>query len=123
MMQDRHDNELAAFYREAIARARAYLNGIYPVEDFRESDKDFHHVLNQNKSSSVWRITAIGKLRTFTFYIAIPQTFPDSFPKLYLSEIDYAEISPVPHVDKNRFVCTQDPATVVLNDGQPGEAI
>ena len=123
MMQDRHDNELAAFYREAIARARAYLNGIYPVENFRESDKDFHHVLNQNKSSSVWRITAIGKLRTFTFYIAIPQTFPDSFPKLYLSEIDYAEISPIPHVDRNRFVCTRNPDTVVLNDGQPGEAI
>jgi molybdopterin/thiamine biosynthesis adenylyltransferase len=122
-MQDPHDNGLTSFYRDAIARARAYLNGIYLVEDFRESDKDFLHVLNQNKSFYIWRITVTGELRTFTFYVAIPQTFPDSFPKLYLSEADYAEISPIPHIDKNRFVCTRDPATTVLNDGQPGEAI
>lgn len=123
MTQDRHGKALATFYKEAIAKGRAYLDELYPVEDCPPSDKDAHNILNLNKNSSVWRITVTGKLRTFTFYVAIPQTFPDSFPKVYLSEIDYAEISPVPHVDKNRFVCTRDTATAVLNDAQPGEAI
>jgi len=123
MTQDRHDKALETFYKEAITKGRAYLAELYPVEDCFPSDKDAHHILTLNKNSSVWRITANGKLRDFKFYVAIPHTFPDSFPKFYLSEADYAEIGPVPHVDKNRFVCTRDTATAVLNDTQPGEAI
>ena len=75
MTQDRHDKALETFYKEAITKGRAYLAELYPVEDCFPSDKDAHHILTLNKNSSVWRITANGKLRDFKFYIAIPQAY------------------------------------------------
>lgn len=122
-MQDQHDTTLTGFYKEALAKARAYLEKTYQIEDGLDRDASAQHVSRLNEGSTVWRIKANGTERSFTFLVAIPHTFPDKPPKFYLTEGDSRAFDRVPHVDKNRLVCTRDSSVVVLNDAQPGEAI
>lgn len=122
-MQDQHDTSLSVFYKEALAKARAYLEETYQIEDGPDHDADVQHVSRLNEGSRVWGIKANGTERSFTFLVAIPHTFPDKPPKFYLTEGDSKAFGRVPHVDTNRLVCTRDSAVVVLNDTQPGEAI
>lgn len=122
-MQDQHSNTLQSFYQEALSKAHAYIKSYYRIENNLRGDKDATHISELNPGSTIWRIEAPGKERSFTFFIAIPPTFPDILPKFYLTEKDFLSFGRIPHVDKNRFVCTRDPAVIVLNDSKPGEAI
>ena len=123
MMQDQHSNTLQSFYQEALAKTYAYIESYYRIENSLRGDKDATHISELNPGSTIWRIEAPGKERSFTFFIAIPPIFPDILPKFYLTEKDFLSFGRIPHVDKNRFVCTRDPAVIVLNDSKPGEAI
>jgi len=123
MTQDQHENLLRIYYREALSKTRAYLESRYKIDNDLGNDKDAKHVHQLNPTSTIWRITATGIKRSFTFLVAIPPTFPDNLPKFYLTEKDFLDFGFIPHVDKNRFVCTRDPAVVVLNDSYPGEAL
>ena len=110
------------FYKEAINKAKQYLSNKYPLEICNKDDEDFP----QNISDApyvVWKIKVENELHPLTLIITIPKTFPDKLPKIYLSKRDYADIAPIPHVDKNRFVCTRDPNVVFINEDKIGEAL
>jgi molybdopterin/thiamine biosynthesis adenylyltransferase len=122
-MPDPHKNLLTFFYESRINEAKAYLKARYPLTVCDVNDHEVREIPKSLPKEFVpyefWRL----ELQEFTFIVAIPNTFPDTFPKIYLPERDYERIYPVPHVDKNRFVCTRDPEVVVINDAKPGEAL
>lgn len=122
-MPDPQNNLLTSFYESRINEARIYLNAKYHLDVCDVNDHELREILKSLPKEFVpyefWTL----ELQEFTFIVAIPNTFPDTLPKIYLPKSDYAKISPVPHVDKNRFVCTRDPEVVVINDKKPGEAI
>ena len=101
---------------------RAYLEVRYKIEDKLSEEKNAHHVSQLKPGWTIWRIIAPGEQDIFTFYIAIPPTFPDQLPKFYLCEDQFVKFGQLPHVDRYRMVCTRNEEVVVLNDSQPGEA-
>lgn len=121
-MPDQPENPLLTFYADTIAKAKSFLQSRCAVEELQDG-VDYEHVRKLNSGARVWRITAQGKARGFTFCVAIPPTFPDCLPQFYLSEQDFISIGKMPHIDMNRFICTRDTAVVVANDDKPGEAI
>lgn len=127
-MQGRHENLLTKFYKNSIQRAKCYLESKYSLITCNTNDEGVSDIVQSLSQvppeyKEFWKIEINASIRHFTFILAIPSTFPDIFPKVYLSKKDYQEIYPVPHLDKNRFVCTRDPEVAVLNDKKSGEAI
>lgn len=124
-MQDRHDNLLTIFYEKSIQEAKRYLETKYLLTTCNAKDEEILEISRGLPSEyrEFLKIELDGSLRHFTFILSIPDTFPDTFPKIHLTKKDYEEIYPVPHVDKNRFVCTRDPDVVSLSDKKSGEAL
>ena len=124
-MQGRHENMLRTFYTKAIQDTRKYLEE--SGYDLETCEKDDKNILENVRKIQVlfrefWKIKITRGSRVITLVLAIPNTFPDMFPKIYLSKKDFQEIYPIPHLDQNGFICTRDPEVVVLNDTKPGEA-
>ena len=125
MMQDRHDNLLTGFYEKSIQEAKRCLETKYLLTPCNAKDEEILEISRGLPSEyrEYLKIELDGSLRHFTFILSIPDTFPDTFPKIYLTKKDYEEIYPVPHVDKNRLVCIRDPDVVSLSDRKSGEAL
>lgn len=121
-MQGQHNSLLQEFYEQCIHKAKEYLESRYLLETCSKTDKDYPENLT-SESCIVWKIVVQNDLRPLTCIIALPNTFPDELPKIYLSRRDYLEIAPIPHLDNNRFFCTRDPNVVSVNEDKPGEAI
>lgn len=124
-MQDRHENMLRTFYTKAIQNTRKYLKGSgYDLETCEKDDKDIPEIVRKTQASyrEFWKIKITRDSRLITLVLAIPNTFPDTFPKIYLSAKDFQEIYPIPHLDQNGFICTRDPEVAVLSDTMPGQA-
>jgi len=126
-MPDPHNSLLASFYTCKIEAAKSYLKIRYPLTVCDAGDKEVKEISKRLPEglvpSEFWKLQIDGSLQKFTFLIAVPNSFPDSFPKIYLQKKDYEKISPIPHLDKERFICTRDPEVVVLNDLKSGEAV
>ena len=124
-MQGRHENMLRTFYTKALQDTRKYLKESgYDLETCEKDDKDIPEIVRKTQASyrEFWKIKITGDLRVITLILAIPNTFPDTFPKIYLSKKDFQEIYPIPHLDQNGLICTRDPEVVVLSDTKPGQA-
>ena len=124
-MQGRHENMLRTFYTKAIQNTRKYLEGSgYDLETCEKDDKDIPENVRKIQASfrEFWKIKITRDSRVITLVFAIPNTFPDTFIKIYLSTKDFQEIYPIPHLDQNGFICTRDPEVVVLSDTEPGQA-
>lgn len=50
-------------------------------------------------------------------------SFPYSFPKIYLLEEFYNKIKPIPHINDEGFICTFDSNVVIPNPNRPGELL
>lgn len=124
-MQDQHNHLLRFFYKSCIEKTKQYLKGKYSIVTYNldEKDEEISEIPKSEDLAEIWQLKYKGTSRNFTFLIFVPQTFPDTFPKIYLSKKDYKEIYPIPHLDRNRFVCTRDPEVVVLNENKPEEAL
>ena len=122
MMQDQHKPHIQDFYDQCISKAKQYLESRYTLETCSKDDRDYPRNLTDD-SWIAWKLKLPNDLYPLTYILAVPNTFPDNLPKIYLSKNNYSDISPIPHVDNNRFVCTRDPEVVLINEEKPGEAI
>lgn len=127
-MPDQHEAILNNFYKDIIQKAKQYLESKYSLTICNQEDEDISEITQTLSHTNpnykeFWKIEVTGSYRHFTLILAIPDTFPDSFPKIYLTKKEYQKIYPIPHLDKNRFVCTRDPEVTVLNDKKPEEAV
>ncbi len=122
MIEDLHKSSLASFYKELIKKAKNLLIKKYSAVQIDKNDNDFPSNIN-SKKFIFFKVHIEANKYPLVLIIAIPNHFPDEFPKIYISEKNYSEIGQIPHVDKNRFVCTKDPNIAVLNDNRPDLAL
>ena len=122
-MPDQHKINLGSYYEQIRTRAYAYLQSHYSVNHDLVNGVDFNHVSKLNPDWTIWSVTVDGESRSYLLFIAIPPTFPDEVPKIYLAKNEFLEIGPTPHVDKDQEICTRDRSLIVINDEQPGRAV
>jgi len=125
MMPDPHNESLSVFYNYVTQQAHDYVAGRFTLQDLDDGDKEVAELKlpSSGKPYKFWKVDVAGETETYGLIVAIPWCFPDAFPRIYLSSSDYERLKPLPHVDRNRFVCTRDPRVCVLNDRIPGEAV
>jgi len=116
------NSKIINLYKDYIEKTKKYLENKYYLEICDSSDEDFPPNL-LDKSWYVWKIKFEEDFQILSLIVAVPTSFPDTFPKIYLSKKDFLNFYPIPHVDKNRFVCTRNPNVVYINDDKPGEAL
>lgn len=121
-MQGQHKSSIQSFYDQCIQKAKEYLESMYPLEHCSKTDKDYPEHLSGD-SWIVWKLKIQNDLYPLTYILAIPDSFPDKLPEIYLSKKDHSAIAPIPHVHNNRLVCTRDPNIVSINEEKPGEAV
>lgn len=122
MMQGQHKIKLTSFYEEKIRDAKKHLEKKFPLKPCTSDDEDYPPNIDDN-SWIVWKINTEKAEYSFNLLIAIPNTFPDYLPKIYLSKKDYEKVCPIPHVDVNRFICTRDENVVFFDDDKAEEAL
>lgn len=75
----------------------------------------------------IWRIdTEVGMgsfQRDVELQLAFDEFFPYTIPRIYLSKRSFEEIYPIPHLDKNRFICTYRDETTILDVNKPFEIV
>lgn len=112
---------LREYYDKAINIAKNYLEKIYPLEQCAYNDTDYPQNIDP-KDYTAYKFNVSVINEKVTIIIAFPSTFPDNLPKFYLSKNDFHRFSPLPHVDKYRFICTRDSEVVSFNQDKVGEA-
>lgn len=83
--------------------------------------------LPKREFSEIWEIKTEIEVGSFqkevTMFIAFEDFFPLTIPCIYLSKECFENIYPIPHVDKNRFVCTFHTDSLILDVDKPFEIV
>lgn len=122
MMPDQLYDGIKNFYSNSQKKAIKSLKETFDAKLCLVGDEDFPKQLN-DKYWTVYKLQVDISKNIKSLLIAIPLTFPDSIPKIYLSKSEYEIIGDLPHVDKNRFVCTRNIDVILLNENKPDEAV
>ena len=81
------------------------------------------HKLFKDKFKEVWKVTTEVEVGSFqkeiSLYVAFEESFPLTIPRIYLSKESSYEIGLIPHVDKDRFVCTFHTDALILDAENP----
>ena len=130
MTRDRPRIMLSDFYNKSIEQARAGLEKKYkfPVCDLENHEIDsIATKLPQSckPCSNYWKIELpIPNFKdTIQLIVAVPDRFPDYFPKIYLSELSFKQVWPIPHLEINGALCARSDYTTALNDQRPDSAL
>jgi hypothetical protein len=71
----------------------------------------------------LWKIKTEVEVDTFQkeidLLIVFEEFFPLTIPRIYLSKESFDGINPIPHVDKNRFICTFHTDSLFLDTNNP----
>jgi len=121
-MEDRPKSALSEYYQESISRINEYLESKYCAKPVTKDDNDVPPIPNTDRFI-FFKLKVSDTELPKTLILAIPFHFPDSLPRIYLSKEDYSKLAPIPHVDKNRFVCTREPDIAHVNEKRQEEAI
>jgi len=123
-MEDQHKSIsiLVEYYRESIDRIKKHLESKYCAKPITKDDDDFPSISNSD-NFIFFKLKVDDTELPLALILAIPIHFPDSLPRIYLTKEDYSKLVPIPHVDKNRFVCTRDPNTAHINEKKQEEAV
>jgi len=117
-------SKISDFYKTTQNEALTVLESVFDATECPLDDQDFPLDITSKEKWIVRKIsTHISDNKLIDLVVAIPPTYPDNLPKIYLSKSAFEELSPLPNVDNNRFICTRDAEVVFLNDAKPGEAI
>jgi hypothetical protein len=115
-----HDTS-EADYIDAVAAARRMVAGVYDLTDVGV------RVLAgriQRRYRAVWRINIKGEgLPVQHLFVALPFTFADELPDVYLPEAIVRDGARIPHLDESLQLCTFDDGNAWPNPNEPGEAV
>jgi hypothetical protein len=121
MMEDQVDSQLESEYAAATERARRFVAGRYLLEECEKTEPDYP--TTGGPWREVWRVQMPEFDRPTDFILAIPPTFPDRMPKVYLTISIAEELTQIPHVDNNRLLCAYDEEMAKSNADRPGEIV
>jgi len=114
---------LLRYYKDLLNEALTSLAKRYKLTRCLPNEEDYPENLPRLKAYDVWRVDIDGHAEVQELLVAIPSTFPDALPKIYLPKDAFSRIYPIPHVDRHRFVCTRDSDQVFIAEDMAGEAI
>lgn len=106
------DLELAAVYDAARRQARIAVGARYSL---------IHFPPERLGAPEHWLVEVTVDSKPLGLLVLVPATFPDRLPKVYLA-IDF-DIEPgrVPHLGRDKLVCTFDESSVLPNPDLPGD--
>jgi hypothetical protein len=118
MMGAPADTQLEGYYADATNRARRFVASRYVLEECPPASPDYPG--QQQSWREVWsvRVAPLDELQNFI--LAVPHTFPDDLPKVYVPVRVVGEIKQIPHLDAGRLLCTFDEVTAKPNADDPG---
>ena len=118
-MADQPDTALDREYAETAGRVRRFLISEYELEEVLASSSDYP---SANKNwRAVWRIPVHVPSGEVVLLIAIPATFPDELPTVYLTDDieENASGRPIPHLSGSDEFCTFDKNEIRINADNP----
>lgn len=118
-MADQPDTALDREYAETAARVRRFLLGEYELEEVPVSSSDYPPA--KKNWRAVWRMPVRVLSGEAVFLIAVPATFPDELPTVYLpgDVTDNAAGRTIPHLNKDHEFCTFDRNEIRINADDP----
>ncbi len=79
--------------------------------------------LPKKNFAEIWKIETEVQTSIFQkeieLYVAFDEFFPLSIPRIYLSQKSFDEVKYIPHVDKERHICTFHSDTLILDTENP----
>ena len=118
-MDGQADSQLDRAYQKAVAQARRLLASRYALQECLPSSADYPSTRSDLRE--VWRVTVNGDTAPQDFIVAVPYTFPDVLPRIYLPVETGESRRDIPHLDRNRFLCGYDETTARPNADDPGQ--
>src|ERR1044072_2630698 len=118
-MADQPDTALDREYAETAARVRRFLLSEYELEEAHPSSSDYPPVKSHWRA--VWRVHVPTASREAMLLIALPKTFPDDLPTVYLPADVKEKVSgrTIPHLNGEREFCTFDRNDIRVNADNP----
>src|SRR5690349_4243125 len=117
MMEDQVDSQLENVYSAATEQARRFVASYFALEECEQTSPDYPKT--NGSWREVWRVRMAELDGAPDFILAIPYTFPDRMPKVYLTVSTAKAVEQIPHLDKNRFLCAYDEETAKPNSDHP----
>src|SRR5690348_8413737 len=93
-------------YEAVTNRGRRFLASRYPLRVCQASSPDYPGP--ERNWREVWEVEVAGGEEPLRLLLAVPYTFPDALPVVYLPTGSVADATPLPHIDHNRLLCTFD---------------
>jgi molybdopterin/thiamine biosynthesis adenylyltransferase len=106
---------LSEFYETSASKAIEAVSQEFTVDTCDEQDIDFPKGLRGNGARAVKVHCSIAGSDDAVILV-FPKLFPDVLPKVYASKSLFESYYPIPHVDRNRFVCVRDEDVVHISD-------
>lgn len=114
---------LVDYYKVALVKAEEHLLSKGYVLKVCNKDDPNYPLKETKKWRVVWFVDRVLGSRDVQVLIALPITFPDEFPQIFLSNKSFDSLSPIPHLDSRKFLCTFDPVESAPNPDKPGEIV
>ncbi len=120
-MEDQVDSQLEREYSAATARARESVARRYLLEECEQTSPDYPKA--DNRWRKVWRVRMSELPDMPDFIVAVPMTFPDRLPKVYLTVSTAESLKQIPHLDNERFLCGYDEEMAKPDADNPGGVV
>jgi hypothetical protein len=118
MMDAPADSYLESYYADSTNRARRFVASRYALEECSPSSPDYPG--REQDWREVWSVRVSVSDEPQDLILAVPHTFPDDLPKIYLPAQTVEAIKQIPHLDVRRFLCTFDEVAAKPNADDPG---
>jgi molybdopterin/thiamine biosynthesis adenylyltransferase len=113
--------ELEKEYAAATDDARRTVAAEYDL--YQVGQRALSPPAGTDRYREVWRITLPNDEAVGHLLIAIPWVFPDELPDIFVEcDVTFEGVR-IPHLDRNRQLCTFDDTTRFPNPERPGQAV
>lgn len=103
---------LREYYDRVSSQMALYLSSQFGAEKWENK-------INNLKYPHAYLIKLNINQKAIEIIVVIPNTFPDTFPKVYLSDNSFQKIYPIPHLNKDKSLCIFDESVTYPNPDKP----
>lgn len=116
-MADQHETVLECEYAAIVEQVRQFLQNKFDLEVLERTASGYPPY--PNRWRAVWQVSVEVSSHDQRILIAVPKTFPDCLPVVYLPHELQESGRTIPHLNKEREFCTFDKSEIRLNADNP----
>lgn len=116
-MADQPDIQLEREYATTTARVRRFILSEFDLQVLGKLAPGYPPY--PNRWREVWQVPVLISSREMRLLIAIPKTFPDHLPIVFLPQDVKEQGRTIPHLNREREFCTFDRTEVRINSDNP----